>query len=289
MSLYRIDIDNKDDTTKYQNISTDKCFNKYNDQYVSKDGNVSLIQDTVYWRNLSLWYPEFDNSENSKGNFTWIKLDTDFNNDTANRLRNFRNINIFYDSYANEFPSNGWRCASRKVDPCDINNEFEVPKDRTKWSPYGNLVRYCMVEQVEELCRLQFSLPIAIAVITANFIKLVCIDLTLVKYKKHAALVTLGDAIASFLEHPDPKTVGRCLYSRRLMEAEWNSNHHTKSFKRRVKIEPKPFLPRRERWGKAPSNGRWLATYVLYVAAIISGFVFIAKSLNGMPRDPVKL
>jgi hypothetical protein len=82
-------------------------------------------------------------------------------------------------------------------------------------------------------------------------------------YKQHAALATLGDAIAHFLDHPDPETRGRCLHSRRLMEAEWNWENAHGAKKGELGIEPERFAPRAERWGRAPSGGRWLAIYVL--------------------------
>lgn len=78
-------------------------------------------------------------------------------------------------------------------------------------SLYNDLpVEYCLSKSVEERCRLQFSLVIMGIVIGCNLAKIICMVLTL-WYHKSQPLVTLGDAISSFLDHPDPATKNMCL------------------------------------------------------------------------------
>ena len=122
-----------------------------------------------------------------------------------------------------------------------------------------------MIEQVEEVCKLQFSFPIAITVVVSNFVKAICMAITLFYYKRHAALITIGDAVASFLDQPDPETRGRCLHSKWLMEAEWNWERSNDARKDELGVEPERFQLKSERWARAPSQERWFATYLLYV------------------------
>jgi hypothetical protein len=72
----------------------------------------------------------------------------------------------------------------------------------------GEDVQYCLSQRVPDVCRLQFSLPIMIIVIACNTIKLVCILLTLMHHQ--TTLITMGDAIDSYLKRPDPTTKGMC-------------------------------------------------------------------------------
>ena len=65
-----------------------------------------------------------------------------------------------------------------------------------------------MVEEVEHLCKLEFSLAFALIVLACNIGKVCAIAFLLWKYRA-PLLVTIGDAIASFLEEPDPTTKGR--------------------------------------------------------------------------------
>jgi len=69
-------------------------------------------------------------------------------------------------------------------------------------------VQFCLSQRVPDVCRLQFSLPIMIIVIACNAIKLVCILLTLMR--NQTTLITMGDAIDSYLRRPDPTTRGMC-------------------------------------------------------------------------------
>lgn len=111
--------------------------------------------------------------------------------------------------------SNGWRCPSLRSSTCNVDDTNEIPSDRSNWAPYGSPVRHCIVEQVPEFCKLQFSFLIAGIVIAANFVKATCMTLllSLPRYRRRTALVTLEDAISTFLERPDETTRGRCLQS----------------------------------------------------------------------------
>ena len=82
--------------------------------------------------------------------------------------------------------------------------------------PFANLtdpqnwLQYCLSVPGEEHCTLQFSLVIMIVVIVCNLIKTACMS-TIAWKKDPEPLVTLGDAIASFLDRPDGTTKGNCI------------------------------------------------------------------------------
>ena len=78
------------------------------------------------------------------------------------------------------------------------------------WTAY---VEYCLSKPVEEHCKLQFSLTIMIEVIICNMMKTVCMTIILWKQDPEP-LVTLGDAIASFLDQPDITTRRNCAAGR---------------------------------------------------------------------------
>ncbi len=150
---------------------------------------------------------------------------------------------------------------TRCRDAGDSDSDFTSPRYRATWRPYEALVSYCTIEQVEEFCKLQFSFTIATAVIVANFVKAVCMMLLLCLYWNHGALVTIGDAIAAFLEDPDPETLGRCLHTKRDVGLRWNWNEYAGIAKTALSSEPTRFTMRRRRWARAPSTMRWWLTY----------------------------
>jgi hypothetical protein len=87
---------------------------------------------------------------------------------------------------------------------CDIK---KLMQNTTNWSSSGYQIAYCLSEQVTERCRLQFSIPILWAVIVCNAVKAACAFYMLLRLQDKP-LVTLGDAISSFLERQDPTTSG---------------------------------------------------------------------------------
>jgi hypothetical protein len=250
---------------RYQDLSTEECFERYNDQYLSNIGNLYLVQDSpAVWRNPDIDVVVFNRS----GEFTWHNR-AEYENskpedrgDSKSRNPDSQDTNFPFLSTPRIYNSNGWRCPSHISRTCDIGNEHEVPLDRSLWQPYERPVKHCLVEQVPESCQVQFAFILAIMVIVCNIIKATCMALLLFKFTKHTPLITMGDAVASFLEHPDPETRGRCLYSRRLIEKGWKWEATNGVKQGDLDIEPERFDPVRKRWGSAPSNGRWFATYI---------------------------
>lgn len=245
----------------YDNVTTQECFNRYSTQYVSTSGHVYLIhKDPPVYRDGSLWAPYF----NKTGNFQWLTASMRDRVDPDKKLvKGTANFTFPWQSFPDFYPSNGWRCPSRTVGSCNVENRFEVPQDRSKWEPYESAVKYCLVERVQESCSLRFSFPIAIAVIVANFVKAICMALTLFVYRKHAAVVTVGDAIANFLDHPENATKGRCLHNRSMLKDKWGWEYLYGVRKDKQPVRPEELHGRFNRWFEAPSGARWLATYVL--------------------------
>ena len=78
---------------------------------------------------------------------------------------------------------------------------------------------YCLSQTVEEHCKVQFSGAIMIVVIVCNFCKMMIMVYVALK-KPSEPLVTIGDALASFLDEPDPTTIGMCLAGKNHFEKE---------------------------------------------------------------------
>lgn len=87
---------------------------------------------------------------------------------------------------------------------------------------------YCLSKKTKDVCTLEYAWIITILVICANLFKLVCFLHSY--YLLHKAetqldpessrlLLTIEDAIASFLEHEDRETSGMCLASKKDFES----------------------------------------------------------------------
>ncbi|KIK55868.1 hypothetical protein GYMLUDRAFT_248278 [Collybiopsis luxurians FD-317 M1] len=94
-------------------------------------------------------------------------------------------------------------------------------------SPYFHLpvgspqVNYCISQPAEPRCQLEFNLPLLALIIVFNIAKVMCMALAATKINDKP-LVTVGDAIASFTDVPDPHT--RCiLCTTSFLALEWSS------------------------------------------------------------------
>ena len=75
---------------------------------------------------------------------------------------------------------------------------------------YCHKIEYCLSQTVEEHCKLQFSGAIMTVVMVCNLCKMIIMGY-IAWERPLEPLVTVGDAIAFFLDEPDPTTMGICL------------------------------------------------------------------------------
>lgn len=90
-----------------------------------------------------------------------------------------------------------------------IRNWTYTPHEEV-WDVGSHPVSRCLAEPVTSPCALKYARNIHIVVILANLVKVLVMIATMFQYR-HPALVTVGDALASFLETPDPTTQELCL------------------------------------------------------------------------------
>ena len=123
-------------------------------------------------------------------------------------------------------------------------------------------IKYCLSEKTEPRCKIQWSIPIAALVTVLNLLK-ACLMFYTAFYIDEEPLMTMGDAVASFLNNEDPSTVNRCILSSKdLDNTKGRRNGHraghtmgqTKpSF---PPAGPRQWIGRRYRWRHATSKAR---------------------------------
>ena len=129
----------------------------------------------------------------------------------------------------------------------------------------------CKSERVAERCKVQFSLGIMIAVICCNLVKACCMVMASVR-SREPTLVTLGDAIDSFLRIPDPTTTGICFADRRFIEREWM---------RRSRAGPKRWKQIGvQRWWTSVSKTRWITCNFFCSIAIVTTGVLLGMGIG---------
>ena len=117
---------------------------------------------------------------------------------------------------------------------------------RDPWSGQDIQIDYCLSQKVQQRCTVEFSVAIMYIVIVANMIKACCMLLTL-KVQRSAPLVTLGDAIQSFLRDNDPATADKCLADRKyFQQSDWSRQTSLK------------WQTKRHKWFSGASGPRWI-------------------------------
>lgn len=137
------------------------------------------------------------------------------------------------------------------------------------WSPFGGQVLYCHAQRTPEHCTLNFSTHLAYVVVSFNLVKVVCMFFILWRHRK-PALVTVGDAIKSFLNRPDITTSGLCLHSAASLYGKWQGNASEATLQwRAVKQEQaessrfRKHVTRTRYWYHSVTVMRWLGCLVL--------------------------
>jgi hypothetical protein len=157
---------------------------------------------------------------------------------------------------------------------CDV---AKLKEDPGQWKPFGLPIDYCLARKTEPRCKLQFSRAILVAVIICNLCKAVAMIATL-SLQHEPALVTTGDAISSWLQHPDEATARQCLRSAR-------TKTHSASYKslpaddtgRDNGWSAVAFHSSRSlRWHQAINRRRWATVLALCITTLaVAGFLLV--------------
>jgi hypothetical protein len=184
----------------------------------------------------------------SNSKYKDVLLITTASNATDSLLRGWPRMSPTWQDGSTDF---GWFCTSDNpgFDLCIVE---ESANNAQNWEVAGYQIDYCLSEEMDEKCDLQFSLPIMIIVVTCNLVKTSCMILVVFGLGGVLQpLVTVGDAIASFLNEPDPATKSMCLADKAFFQKEgWQA--------RRMR-----WWPKRHRWFRAASLSRWMFCNVL--------------------------
>ncbi|EOD51686.1 hypothetical protein UCRNP2_1525 [Neofusicoccum parvum UCRNP2] len=147
--------------------------------------------------------------------------------------------------------------------------------DADPWVVSGANVRYCLSETVSSQCHLNVAVNLLWVVIAFNIIKLiiVCVLVTSNLINKYP-LVTIGDAAASFIESPDPKTKAMCLYTAKEITS-------SKSIQTAGTTLAREYLSTKHRWSAAVSKRRWIlaSTLTFLALAIILSLLGYAATI----------
>jgi hypothetical protein len=211
-----------------------ECSNAYSQEFQTSHGNLALVTS----ENVRV---QIDNRT-----FNWQDQAEYFSGDDL--LRTFGD------------KSNSWRCNDRrnrytstKIERCNLLSS-PTKSALEGWEPMDRRVLYCLSEKVEQHCKLRFSISLASIVITINVIKVIILMIAAFGMKE-TPILTMGDAVSSFLTKPDVETKEMCLttkYDISRSRGNWDKRLTT-------------FQQKRDRWFRSVGLRRWTFSMSLLV------------------------
>ena len=85
--------------------------------------------------------------------------------------------------------------------PKPVSENWLLENRVSNTEAFSNPVDHCMATRAQQHCKMRFSMSLMIAIIACNVIKVVCMAVIFWRMDPYP-LVTIGDAIASFLNSP---------------------------------------------------------------------------------------
>ena len=139
--------------------------------------------------------------------------------------------------------------------------QYRIDDNRTHFATAEIL--YCLSKEITDVCSLQLHTPSLIVVIVANILKIACFMFILFCLPRLSPLITVGDAIASFLESPDLTTAGSRTLSRDVVEKFDRQNQKAMHDKQNIytPLRRRPFSKLQHHWPKSVSTRQRIITF----------------------------
>jgi len=221
------------------------CINEYSQPLQASRGNVFLVtqNSSVLYNGTRLYSNVVDISSADEGGHQYCR-DPDLGTQWI-----YSQFTIFPNG------DHGWigDCVPRAYDTL----LSQLKSDPSSWTPFSSTIDYCLSERMEQQCTLNFSIHIGIIVIICNALKLI-VMLCSAMILRHSPLLTIGDAVSSFLQAPDHGTLQMCLKSQKIV--------HTQSeAQRRVPQPASPYSRVRPWWMSSVKPGKAFICVIAYV------------------------
>ncbi|KAL4875002.1 hypothetical protein BJY04DRAFT_211669 [Aspergillus karnatakaensis] len=246
-----------------QELSEQECVDEFTEDYVHGHKALILVTSTVLPNDQSMLFigagHESDgyDEKGSEAQFSWMC---------------HNQMNCTVDDLKDRVGN--WSLYGRPLSTPTLH--LSIPADSL---PDLYKIDHCLSHRTEERCQLRFSPPICLVVISCNIVKILCMFLA-ARDDRDDILLTVGDAISSFLTRPDPATEGAGLLSMDYVKKGalgWHESYlescSCELCDLKEQMQMQITIPRRvmkpKRWMRAASIKLWLG--VLLMCASLLG------------------
>lgn len=173
-----------------ESLEGSNCIAAYAQTYQTKRGSIFLIRSNT--------------NHHGSGGYNFSEVGFEARNVPLNGMNDFspyewicRNV----PTQCGTTPKFGRNCDT--FIPCLTTQHIE-------WAPFGQEYAFCLSEKITEQCQLGLSIHLALVVLAMGIIKTGVMLYIALRFREKP-LLTIGDAVASFLQRPDEFTKLACL------------------------------------------------------------------------------
>ena len=228
-------------TSSWQNLTNEECLRAYGRPFVSSRLDVLALTSKL---------------------------------NASNPLKFVESSDAVEDALSKMFSDFQWLCSNYPDSTCDLNDLYRRPSYWTLQAYEDNTsfpIQYCLSKPAMEHCRLQMSLLMMCIIIFCNFMKSLCMYLVL-RHHKHEPLVTLGDAIESFLQQRDSATEHLCLADKYAFASnDWDDS---------LSDLTRKYVRSSSRWFSSASQKRWLTCNILCISTLLAAGILLSIGLR---------
>ncbi|XXH02828.1 hypothetical protein Hte_009215 [Hypoxylon texense] len=143
-------------------------------------------------------------------------------------------------------------------------------------------IKYCLAEPLDRICHVALSPTLLIGVtvcVIAKTCTAILVTVTLIR-QRQTPLVTLGDAMASFIEKPDPISAGLCTFGQNDVRKASKDEHASQD----LLLDARRWQPMFKRRGAVVPKSVWVTSYFLFALGIAVCGTFFGIALQSSRR-----
>ncbi|KNG46280.1 hypothetical protein TW65_86917 [Stemphylium lycopersici] len=224
-----------------------------NDKFPPANENAFINGSHVYWSSV-FRAKDAMARDTARDSFDWICSGIDSERECSVEIGALKSSN-----------SDAWVVSSNE---CPVGRVCNEP---------GYSVEYCLSEQADATCKLHFEPSIGIIITILNFVK-AGVMLYAAFCVRDEPFMTLGDAVASFLEQPDPISANMCLSA----FPDYKGFTDFKGVKH-YRIGARKWTDPQYRWKDVISTARLALTIFMFLAAFSVAGIFLVVGINALP------
>ncbi|KAH8798764.1 hypothetical protein DL96DRAFT_1539440 [Flagelloscypha sp. PMI_526] len=159
----------------------------------------------------------------------------------------------------------------------------DIRDNASRWAVSGFNIDHCLSQTPESQCSFNAAISLLVVVIVFNVFKIVAMVYTL-SALQDKPLITIGDAVESFLVRRDSSTTGKhLLTAEKVRDGDILSTKNSESLE-----DPLRSNNMQLRWWRSASKARWSVALIICIITIVSLLIFAIYNVKLAGIDTIQ-